>query len=243
MIDAMPRRTYLRGMSDWIGIIEDHTGVRGWGFRDGRAVSTATGLNTEAILAQLGEADVLIVAPTRDAAKLPAKLLPDAGFTDLTDGKSRLSAPLRLQLVGFQQDHPNWDGVALLLTATHSYWCLISAGELVGFQPFLTPRLMTALHTPAQAHPQATAETLSRPERLAAHLAQAETDPHAMTGHLIGAELGAARAWWLGQQVAVIGPTELAASYAAGLTAQGVPATCHDDPSPQGMIALRAALT
>lgn len=229
-------------MSDWIGIIETRTGLQGWSFRDGSVLARASGLNSEDILAQLGEADVFVIAPSRDAQPVPAKLHPTGAFTDLTDGTSRLPAPQRLQLLGYQAAHPDWDGVVLILTPTHSYWCLLSARELVGFQTFLTPRLIAALHTPAQADPQALRETLSRPERLAAHLAASEHTPAAQTGHLIGAEMGAARAWWLGQQVALIGPAGLAASYAAGLTAQGVPTTTHEDPSSLGLIALRTAL-
>lgn len=53
--------------------------------------------------------------------------------------------------------------------------------------------------------------------------------------------MGAARAWWLGQQVAILSDTPLAQSYAEGLRAQGVPVTLHDDPSPRGLIALRTA--
>lgn len=230
-------------MSDWIGIIEDQTGDRGWRFRGKGVLSHATGLSTEDILAQLGDADVFVVAPARTTQKVPTKLLPDGAFVDVIDGPSRLPAPLRLQLLGFQDENPDWDGVVLLLTQTHSFWCLLSARELVGFQSFLTPRLITALNSPATANADALAETLSRPERLAAHLAASEQNPSAQTGHLIGAEMGAARAWWLGQQVALIGPTELTQSYADGLSSQGAPVTQRDDPSAQGLIALRAAQT
>lgn len=238
----MPRKAYLRGMSDWIGIIEDQTGARGWRFGSD-SITPASGLSTDAVLAQLGEADVFVVAPARATQKVPAKLLPEGAFLDMIDGASRLPAPLRLQLLGFQDEHPDWDGVVLLLTETHSYWCLLSARELVGFQAFLTPRLIAAMAAPATADAEATAETLSRPERLAAHLAAAEHNPAAQTGHMIGAELGAARAWWLGQQVALIGPQALAQSYAAGLTAQGVPCSKHDDPSARGLYVLRGAQT
>lgn len=229
-------------MSDWIGIIEDHTGARGWRF-EANSITPASGLSTDAILSQLGEADVFVVAPARATQKVPAKLLPEGAFLDLIDGRSRLPAPLRLQLLGFQDAQPDWDGVVLLLTETHSYWCLLSARELVGFQTFLTPRLITALDASATADPEAIAETLSRPERLAAHLAASENTATAQTGHLIGAEMGAARAWWLGQQVTVIGTADLAQSYALGLCAQGVPCASCDDPSARGLYVLRAAQT
>ncbi|MDF1802368.1 2-dehydro-3-deoxygalactonokinase [Thalassovita sp.] len=239
MIDALPRKAYLRGMSDWIGIFETTDGLRGWRFHSGAPVSFATGHSPAEITAQLGEADMFIIAPSRSAQKVPLKLLPVGAFTDVQDGPSRLPASVRLQLLGFQSNDNDWDGVALVLTKSHSYWCLLSAQELIGFQAFLTPRLIQALEAPAQSDPDALSETLSRPERLAAHLAASEHKPSAQTGHLIGAELGAARAWWLGQQVAILGPKTLAQGYAAGLTAQGVPVTCHDDPSPLGLVALR----
>ncbi|MGR1581131.1 2-dehydro-3-deoxygalactonokinase [Thalassobius sp. S69A] len=229
-------------MSDWIGIIEDQTGARGWRFGSD-SITPASGLSTDAVLAQLGNAEVFVITPARATQKVPAKLLPEGAFLDMTDGASRLAAPLRLQLLGFQDEHPDWDGVVLLLTETHSYWCFLSARELVGFQAFLTPRLIAALDVPAQADADAIADTLSRPERLAAHLAASESQPDAQTGHLIGAEMGAARAWWLGQQVTVIGPAILAQSYAAGLSAQGVPCTHHDDPSARGLYVLRSAHT
>jgi len=239
MIDALPRSAYLRGMSDWIGIFETTDGLRGWRFHDGAPVSYATGHSPADITAELGEADMFIIAPSRSAQKVPLKLLPTGAFTDVQDGPSHLPASVRLQLLGFQSKDSDWDGVALVLTQSHSYWCLLSAQELIGFQAFLTPRLIQALGAPAQSDSDALAETLSRPERLAAHLAASEHTPRAQTGHLIGAELGAARAWWLGQQVAILGPASLAQSYAAGLTAQGVPVACHDDPSPWGLAALR----
>lgn len=239
MIDAMPRGPYLRGMSDWIGILETAHGLLGWRWRNDSVVGQAMGVTTADILAELGPAEVVLIAPTADAQKVPAKLHPTGAFTDLTDGASRLPAPQRLQMLGFQAAHPDWDGVVLILTGTHSYWCLLSAREVVGFQAFLTPRLIAALDTPPTAQPEAIAETLSRPERLAAHLAASDGVRAAQTGHLIGAELGAARAWWLGQQVAVIGAQALAASYAAGLTAQGVPVALPDDPSPLGFLTLR----
>ncbi|WP_281954464.1 2-dehydro-3-deoxygalactonokinase [Pseudophaeobacter arcticus] len=44
-------------------------------------------------------------------------------------------------------------------------------------------------------------------------------------GYLLGAELAAARAYWLGQNLALIAPDHLAAPYLAALTAQGLPVT------------------
>ena len=49
-----------------------------------------------------------------------------------------------------------------------------------------------------------------------------------LSGLLIGAELAAARPFWLGQQVAVVGANNLSQIYADALAAQGVPATVAD---------------
>ncbi|WP_319825540.1 2-dehydro-3-deoxygalactonokinase [Thalassovita sp.] len=245
MIDARHGDAYQQRMGEWIGMIEDQDGVRGWVFRDGKARSPATGLTADDILAQLDADDVLAVPASRHAQALPAKLLPDAlPLLDLAQENppARLSVAQRLQLAGYQAQHPDWDGVVVLLDARHSHWCLISAAELVGLQTFLTPRLIDALQAPSQADQPALLETLSRPERLAAHLALSEANPEAITGHLIGAELGAARAWWLGQQVAVIGPVALANAYATGLASQGVPAITVRDTTPDGLAALRSHL-
>jgi 2-dehydro-3-deoxygalactonokinase len=76
---------------------------------------------------------------------------------------------------------------------------------------------------------------MSKPETLAARLfrIRAEdlltgTAPEVaraqLSGLLIGAELAAARPYWLGQQVTVIGDAPLAGLYVAALEAQGAPA-------------------
>jgi 2-dehydro-3-deoxygalactonokinase len=41
-------------------------------------------------------------------------------------------------------------------------------------------------------------------------------------------ELAAARPYWLGQNVVLIGDSALSSRYAAALLAQGVQAPCHD---------------
>ncbi|MEQ9674208.1 MAG: 2-dehydro-3-deoxygalactonokinase, partial [Roseovarius indicus] len=63
-----------------------------------------------------------------------------------------------------------------------------------------------------------------------------------LTGHLIGAELAAARAYWLGQQVAVIAPPP--APIAAALKAQSVPCETQtpDDLLAPGLAAIGKTL-
>jgi 2-dehydro-3-deoxygalactonokinase len=83
------------------------------------------------------------------------------------------------------------------------------------------------------------ADTISRPELIAARLAEALADQALngaealdtagkIWGALLGAELAAARPYWLGQNLALIGAQEHAAPYATALKAQGLSVTVAD---------------
>lgn len=167
-------------------------------------------------------------------AKLPAAILPAtpgntlAGFTQDTP-PDVIGAWVRVWIAGFLALHPNWDGVITAQEGDIRHWIAISADEAVSCQGFLTPRLVTALGGADSPEGAALSDSLSRPERLAAHLrtAQVRGAPAALTGHLLGAELAAARPYWLGQQVALIAARDDGLSDA--LASQGVPAT-HQTP-------------
>lgn len=155
------------------------------------------------------------------------------------------------QIAGFLALNPGWDGV-VCLPGTHTKWVQVSAGEVVSFQTFMTGELFGLLgqhsvlrHSIAadgwdeSAFHDALDATLSRPETLAAKLFQlrandllqglpAETARARLSGMLIGAELAAARAYWLGQQLALIGASETTQPYASALKRQGVPVTLTD---------------
>lgn len=155
------------------------------------------------------------------------------------------------QIAGFIARNPGWDGV-LCLPGTHSKWAQISAGEVVSFQTFMTGEMFATLATQTVLRHSVAAEgwdeaafdtavddTLSRPEKLAAALfrLRAEsllhsTDPEAararLSGLLIGAELAAARPYWLGQNIAVIGNRASAQAYLRALAAQGCQVTEAD---------------
>ncbi len=155
------------------------------------------------------------------------------------------------QIAGFIAAHPDWDGV-LCLPGTHSKWVHISAGEVVSFRTFMTGELFALLSGQSVlrhgmegggwddgAFDAAVSDTLSRPESFAGSLfsLRAEglvatlasgTARARLSGMLIGQELAAARPYWLGQNVALIGDGTLAARYAAALQAQGVPARMTD---------------
>lgn len=152
------------------------------------------------------------------------------------------------RIAGFLSMNKDWDGVICLPGAT-SVWAQISAGEVVSFQSFLTGELIETLAADGAAptdtavddtaFDEALSDGLSRPERLAGRLASLRADralgqmpgPTAqarLAGTLIGAELAAARPYWLGQTLAVIGPEAEASLYMRALAQQGAPATQAD---------------
>lgn len=155
------------------------------------------------------------------------------------------------QIAGFLALNPEWDGV-ICLPGTHTKWAQISAGEVVSFQTYMTGEMFALLsqasvlrHSLAgegfdeAAFDRALEEGLNRPEKLAARLFAIraddlliQTSPEAnrarLSGLLIGAELAAAKPYWLGTDIAIIGADNLAAPYARALAAQGASATRTD---------------
>lgn len=147
-------------------------------------------------------------------------------------------------ITGYLQKNSAFDGVLLVLSE-QTCWAHISAGEVVSFQTFLTPELRSALGAPRPtidaSFNSALSDTLARPDRLAQHLASARA---ARTGqeatHLIGAEIAAAKPYWLGQNLVVLASEADATPYIAALQAQGVKAR-HDDLETALLTGLRAA--
>jgi 2-dehydro-3-deoxygalactonokinase len=155
------------------------------------------------------------------------------------------------QIAGLLAARPGFDGVACL-PGTHSKWAHLSAGEVVSFATFMTGELFALLsevsvlrHSLAGegwSEPdflEALDDSLARPERLAGRLfgLRAESLLHGLgpdrasarlSGLLIGAELAAAKPWWLGREVALIGAPRLAGTYARALASLGVAARSHD---------------
>lgn len=150
------------------------------------------------------------------------------------------------QIAGALALDPAFDG-AMCLPGTHSKWVQISAGEVVSFQTYLTGEMFAFLSTQSvlrhgmaatgwdeDAFDLGVANGMARPERLAAHLFLlraegliADLGPDAaraqLSGLLIGAELAAARPYWLGARVVLVGSPELTALYARALAAMGAP--------------------
>lgn len=166
-------------MSRWRLCGHDGRGGRALVLDGARVVAEARGVTPDEALAALADTSgpVLRVGEGM-AARLPAPLLPESGKTlpgftqdtpaDVLDGWTRLL------LIGLSDAQPDWDGVACVLTPTLAHWVHLSAREAVSCLSFLTPRLVTALGGAEGVDMDALADSLSRPERLAAHLRAAE---------------------------------------------------------------------
>ncbi len=237
--------------TDWIAIGRDAGGISAYAMRGSRMLNQAQGADDTSVLAGLkcqGENTVRIGEGAPNS--VPCAVLPDAGHSlsvitqdqpvDLLGGWARVS------VAGFMARHEGWDGVVCLRDGDVNHWVHVSASEIVSFFSFLTPRLIAALDGGIRPDPVAMADSQSRPERLAAHLRQAEVAGRrdAITGHLIGAELAASRVYWLGQQVGVITPDKGTSAYTAALTAQGVPVITHprEEMIAEGLAALARAM-
>ena len=181
-----------------------------------------------------------IKAPTHDP-RLNVRIIPGILQNDPAD----VMRGEETQIAGYLAQNPNFDGT-LCLPGTHSKWVHVSANEIVSFRTFMTGELFALLSSQSvlrhsidaqgwddDAFAQALDTTISRPETLAArlfslraeHLLHDQTPAVArasLSGLLIGAELAAAKPYWLGQPVALIGTPHLTQTYATALRAQGV---------------------
>lgn len=158
------------------------------------------------------------------------------------DRPADLMATATTRIAGHLARHADFDGV-LCLPGRATVWAHLSAGEIVSFRSFLTAEVLAALSPgPGEGKAGFTAavqQAIARPAGVAAELSSVRAllavgrlDASAahvqMAGLLIGAELAAARPWWLGQAVTVIGEGWLAHLYATALEAQGVTAPMAD---------------
>lgn len=220
-------------MSDWIAIGREGADFVAFAMRDGVISGRSRGADKAAALGGLPfqtSKTVGIGAGTPET--VPCVVLPGNNkLPAITQDNPPdvLSPWLRLWIAGYLASHKNWDGVIWTLEPGISHWTHVSADEIISFCGFLTPRLVAVLNGADTACQTALTTTMSRPERLASHLHQADLsgDPHAITGHLLGAELAATRPYWLGQRVALITSYGHALGYAAALKSQGVPVHVH----------------
>ena len=184
----------------------------------------------------------MTTAPTADP-RLSVRIVPGLS-------QARPSADVmrgeETQIAGVLAAAGDWDGV-VCLPGTHSKWAELSAGEVVSFRSFMTGELFALLATRSvlrhgmdagfddAAFDAGLSDGLGRPEWLTARLFTLRAEgllsglsPAAararLSGLLIGTELAAAKPWWLGRDVVIVGEGHLGGLYARALAAQGVPA-------------------
>ncbi len=208
----------------------------------------------------------LIIAPTKDP-RMTVHIAPGVSQSSPPD----VMRGEETQIAGFLMDLDEFDGV-VCLPGTHTKWAHISAGEIVSFRTFMTGEIFALIaeqsvlrHDIGQDSAtgwieatflEAVDEAISRPESLAARLFALRAasllegpSPNAArsraSGLMIGMELAAARPYWLGREVAVLGDGPQAKAYTAALCAQGAPVTTASAEAAtlRGLIALQAART
>jgi 2-dehydro-3-deoxygalactonokinase len=184
----------------------------------------------------------LVLAPTLDP-RLSVSIAPGLKQTTPAD----VMRGEETQIAGALTLMPGYDGI-LCLPGTHCKWAQVSAGEVVSFQTFMTGELFALLSESSvlrhglqgsgwddDAFDAAVSDAMAWPERIAARLfalraegliagLSAAAARSRLSGLLIGAELAATRAYWLGQRVTLIGAEGLSLAYARALAAQGVEA-------------------
>ncbi|MDB6179916.1 2-dehydro-3-deoxygalactonokinase [Paracoccus fistulariae] len=243
--------------TDWLGAEFDGVKLRLWvdGALSQRIVAGSPEQVLQTMLADLPVTDrPLLRSGWPDAALTP---VPSAVAVAADQGRMpglSQAAPADLmrhqpgRIRGFLTTRPDFDGV-LCLIGHSTVWAHLSAGEVVSFRSFISAELFSMIRSfdalPAPADPaddgfaQALNHAMSRPAGLAADLAglraqvtlgQSDKAQAAsrLAGLLIGAELAAARPYWLGQEVVVIGDGQWDAHYLAALASQGLSAAQAD---------------
>jgi 2-dehydro-3-deoxygalactonokinase len=181
----------------------------------------------------------LVSAPVRDS-RINVRLIPGLKQTSPAD----VMRGEETQIAGVIALSPGFDGV-ICLPGTHSKWVHVSAGEVVSFQTFMTGEMFALLSQASvlrhgmaaggwddAAFDAGLTDALSRPDRIGAKLFGIRAEGliaglssgsarARLSGLLIGVELAAAKPYWLGQSVAIVGSEGLAHSYARALRAQG----------------------
>lgn len=171
------------------------------------------------------------------------------------------------QIAGFLSLTPDFDGV-VCLPNRYTKWAHISAGEIVSFRTFMTGEISGLLSRySVLQHAVSTGgwdetlfrkcvgDAMSSPQNVSSWLfslfaGQSLGQKNAcdgrsrLTGWLVGAELAAARSYWLGREVVVIGATEPSAQYRSALAECGAftRSVSADDCALAGLKAARAGL-
>ncbi|MDF2142260.1 2-dehydro-3-deoxygalactonokinase [Paenirhodobacter sp. CAU 1674] len=230
----------------WIALSEDPGLFQTRAFdMSGTQIERRTAPKGDAALCADWQAPVVAARLHPDVAPrpLPCAPLPDAGSPDLPALQQatppEIVHPAEVaRIAGLLAAQPQFDGVVWLCGAT-SLWAHLSAGEVVSVTRTASAALLPpAARCDGPGFADALADCLSRPERLLRHLAPVAEDralPEATTGAaagaVLGADLAAAKPWWLGQQVLALDCATApgwAALGAQALSAQGVQVTQGD---------------
>ena len=184
--------------------------------------------------------------PTADP-RLAVRILPGLSQAEPPD----VMRGEETQIAGLLAREPRFDGVACL-PGTHTKWAHLSAGEVVSFASYMTGEIFALLATRSvlrrtvapegwneAAFLTGAEEGFARPDRVSARLfglragaLVGELDPVVararLSGLLVGAEIAAARPYWLGRDVVLIGAPALAEAYRAALAIAGLDARTAD---------------
>lgn len=175
--------------------------------------------------------------PARDP-RLDLRLVPGLAQRAPVTGMMRGA---ETRIAGVLAARPGWDGV-ICLPGPQTHWAELSAAEVVGFRSYMTAELFGLIAPTLGVGPEdavdetafdeALAQGMARPQALAGRLSSLRAEgvldgPSASAGArlwglLIGAELAAARGWWLGRDVVIVGEGSLPRLYERALAAQGV---------------------
>lgn len=196
----------------WHAAIDTPDGPEIWRITEGTATRVGS-----------GEPD-LTISDTTAAQRFPCALHGVAPLMQETP-PDRLPALARLMTLGATVDSPNWDGIVLVLLPQSAHWTHVSAGEAISTLGTRTPRLATILDAGGLLDQAALDEVMTRPERLTAALYAA---PELALSYLVGADLAAAKRWWLGHQVRIVGTGGLMQAFADALMTQGAPVATID---------------
>jgi 2-dehydro-3-deoxygalactonokinase len=180
------------------------------------------------------------IKPAAFDQRLDVTILPGLSQSDPAD----VMRGEETQIAGFLSQSPNFDGV-ICLPGTHTKWVQVSAGEVVSFRTFMTGEMFDLMSGTSvlrfsmdeswheDSFAEAVRDSMSHPHMMASRFfsLRAEsllgtpvpgTARARLSGLLIGSELAAARPYWLGQNVVVLGEGTLAGLYAIALEGEGV---------------------
>jgi 2-dehydro-3-deoxygalactonokinase len=161
-----------------------------------------------------------------------------------TDPSADVMRGEETQIAGLLSEDPSFEGV-ICLPGTHTKWVRVDAGEIVGFQTFLTGELFDLIGTHSVLRhsldgtgwdegefAKGVEASIADPASLAARLFSIRAEalisglvPAAarsrLSGILIGAELAAARQHWHGRDVLIVGNDLQAGLYGRALRGLG----------------------